>query len=662
MHLKALIHILIFLLVLSPGITVGQHLDKAAIDAMLVKSRNYISINTDSALSFALIAIKASKRIDYNEGIANGHSCAGVAEMNLTNYESAFNYYKKAETSYRKIGDSAGIAQIYAMMGVCYGMQQMPAESLAWMLKALRLREQLKDEPSIADLHQKLGLVYDLSGNLERAINHTKISLDLSLKLNDKKTEMASVNSLGIFHAKQGDFNKALNMFLRAQKLAGELNRQKVLADVTLNIGKVNIALGKLAPAFSYLQHALGLYTGIGYPVGIARTWYSIAELHQQKKNYRGSEIAANQSLALAREIGDNRLVLDNLAILKQIAEQKQDYRTATLLGDSINELKDTIYNADKTELLEKTKAAFDLEKKENKIALLEQENKAKTSQRNLLLLIAILSVIMLITILLLYVQKRNKGRLLAEQQRKIEQTNKVRDKLISVVGHDLRTPLTTLISVVDLLSEGGLSEEETQLIWKQLRTSAAVSLDTMENILAWGKNQANKLPVARTEVDLYNEVEHVFSLYESTAKTKELNLINNVPPGTKVVFDQDHLSFIIRNLVGNSLKFSLPGGRITLDAKHIRGKLSFSVADQGKGITQEKIDALLTGKQVAIEKGTAGEFGSGLGLPMVLEFISNNSAIADIQSQSGSGVKFTIITDGSMPIAAQEKNKLHPV
>ncbi len=632
------------LLMLCYGIAANsQTADTASINAMLVRSRALLTTNIDSSLLLAEQAINLSNKINYTAGLAKAYNSAGVAHMNLGNYGEASDHYNKAIAAYRSFGDSSGVAQAYAMKGVNNGFQNLPAEALQWFLRSLRLREQLKEQPQIADIKLKIGLVYDLSGDLTKALQYTHDALKAFGAMGDKRGMLNCYNNLGIFYGKSKQPEKALEVLQKGKIYATELGMHKVLGDVALNTGKVYTGLQQYTTANTHLSEALSWYRKVNFPLGISRTLSAIGENHLYNNNIIAAEQAAKESNVFAMQIGNTRLVYDNYDILADAARRAGNYREALQYSDSLLVLKDSIYNADKTELLASTRHSYELDKKEQAIKLLEQENVAKTAQRNMILLLAIFGVVVVVVLAFLYYQLKKKNKVLNEQRKKLQEMNQVRDKFFSILSHDLRTPLASIISVIDMMGKEELKEEERMMIRTQLRSSAASTLDTMENILFWANNQLRDHPSVKEQVNLHDITEQAANLYETTALNKEIKIMNAISRVQDVWFDKDQLSFIIRNLVANAVKFSYPGSMVVIDAHASTDAVSLSVADTGTGIDEKYLDEILQGKGKRKSKGTNGELGSGIGLVMVHDFLEKNNATLSVHTEKGKGSMFVI-------------------
>lgn len=621
----------------------AQRTDTASINALLIKSRDLITINIDSSLLLAEQAIALAEDAGFTKGVAKGHNTAGVALMNQGKYDAAFERYSKAVAAYRLAGDSSGTAQVYAMRGVCYGFQNLPAEALQWFLRSLKLREQLNDKPAIADLNLKIALVYDLSGDIDKAIEYTHQSLAQSQTLGDKKGIMTCYNNLGIFYGKKQDYNKALAVLEKASALATELQTIKVLGDIELNKGKVYTGLKQYPEAIKSLLGSLEIYKQVHFPLGIARVYNALAATYVSNGNTAAAQDAAKQSLEYAYTMHNTRLVYDNYEIMAEAAKKAGDYRKALMFTDSLLVLKDSIFSADKNELLARTRNNYELEKKETAIQLLEKENLAATSQRNMFIIIAACTLLIVCTTAWMYFQSRKKNKVLAQQKAILQEMNTVRNKFISLLSHDIRTPLAGIISVIELLTQHELPDEERRRIWMQLQSSTGAALDTLDSMLFWARNQLKNAPAHKEMVHLKPLVAEIKSLYHTTAMNKQVNIVDEIKGDPVVEFDKDQLAFILRNLVANAVKFSYPGSSVRIGVDATVDGVELTVRDNGMGMSTEQVQKILAGTGDAFQKGTAGEQGSGIGLVMVKDFIEHNGAIMQVESVKGQGSVFTV-------------------
>jgi signal transduction histidine kinase len=232
----------------------------------------------------------------------------------------------------------------------------------------------------------------------------------------------------------------------------------------------------------------------------------------------------------------------------------------------------------------------------------------------------------------------------MAAQAEELVNLNATKDKLLSIISHDLKSPLNRLKGLLKLLDMEGLTPQEFLHYTKQLRANTDNLYDSLDNLLRWAMLQMQKGLVTRFElVNLPEVVNEVTKLYQESLTEKQIELQNLVSNDTRANADLNQTKLIIRNLVANAIKFTPAGGRITLSSQVQGNYLALTVADTGMGMSPAQVSQLFDLKSGLSQNGTAGEKGTGLGLLLVKEFVELNRGSITVKSEEGVGSAFTV-------------------
>ena len=227
-----------------------------------------------------------------------------------------------------------------------------------------------------------------------------------------------------------------------------------------------------------------------------------------------------------------------------------------------------------------------------------------------------------------------------------LKQSNATKDKLFSIIGHDLRSPIATFKQMIDLVNNGKLTMEEFEPLLPSLGQSVNTLYNNTENLLEWARSQQQGISPHPKKFDLQLLVNKVVGLTTDIAAYKKIQFNLSVP-SINVMADEHQIEIVIRNLAVNAIKFSFEHAVIQIVASVEGSKVKLSVIDAGIGITADKLQQLFTqGQQVGV--GTKGEKGTGLGLSLCKEFVELNKGTIAVVSEPGKGSTFTI----SLPIA----------
>jgi signal transduction histidine kinase len=231
-------------------------------------------------------------------------------------------------------------------------------------------------------------------------------------------------------------------------------------------------------------------------------------------------------------------------------------------------------------------------------------------------------------------------------QTLELQQANKVKDKFFSIIAHDLRNPLHSLASFLSVIQTSvgrGLSKQDLLTIIDKLSSSVWNTIELTDNLLSWAKSQLEMDEVDITVVNVNDLINTCARELSDMARDKHITLDAEVVEGF-VKADKNQLTFVVRNLISNAIKFTPSGGRVLVSATFHEKKVMVTVKDNGLGISEEGIRRLF---DVSVKKNTAGtngEQGSGLGLLLCKEFIERNHGDILVQSKLGQGSTFTII------------------
>lgn len=255
--------------------------------------------------------------------------------------------------------------------------------------------------------------------------------------------------------------------------------------------------------------------------------------------------------------------------------------------------------------------------------------------------------VILLIAIITFYIKKNyNKEKELANNRLiALENSNETKNKLFSIVAHDLKSPLSSIENYLSLLNEMDINNEEKVEIEKQLLSSTRQTSEMLRNILSWAKDQMDEIKVNLSSISVYETLKHTVGLQTSMAQEKDINLIFLPDENLKVIADPDMLQLIVRNLLNNAIKFSLPGGTVELNTSALNGKCVLSVKDNGIGIAKEQQSLIFSLKSNATY-GTNNEKGVGLGLKLTKTYVELQNGKIWVESELNKGTIFFVSLD----------------
>ena len=232
------------------------------------------------------------------------------------------------------------------------------------------------------------------------------------------------------------------------------------------------------------------------------------------------------------------------------------------------------------------------------------------------------------------------------QQQEYLQKLVYSQGKILSYVAHDVRNPLASLRSIIDLSDKQLLTGAETENVMGLLKKQLDATLDTLTNVIEWGDAQLKRQVPHIRAVDLFKVITKKIKNFEVAILSKGNTLQHNIEPGFQVVADEYLLRFILRNLLTNANKFT-SNGKITITVTHNSNEATIQIKDTGTGITKNILDKLFDPKNRVSSPGTENEKGTGMGLLLVKEFIEKLGSKLELASKPGVGSEFSF----SLPI-----------
>jgi len=629
-----------FILVLNFLLTAQEQKKVDSLISILFKSRDvekvntynklsslHLGSNTNSSKSYAEEAAKLAQRIGYKRGIADANRYLGLNAYNQAYFTEALSCYHKSLSYYEDIDDQNGVADLYNNIAIILDDQKQYDSANEYYLKALNIYEQLNNKPGIS----------------------------------------AIVMNLGVTYFNKGDYKKALEYYNRSLALDKQLNDIEGIANCYNNIGEIHLRQKQFSSAISFYESSLHLMRKTNNKLGVVLCLINLGDACNQIYDFSRAQKYAIESLSLATQLNskdDIRLSYENLSdALAGIGDFKKAYYYHKLY----KEVSDSIFNETNIKNLHELHQKYEHEKMRQQVLLQNSKIKKKEleleHQTTIKFAFVTGSVLLLCFIFLLarsFEHKRKSNILLTEQNEEIlkqkqslqqtaemlSEANATKDKLFSIIAHDLRSPFTSLMGYSQLLIDDtdGLDKKEIKEFAGSINYSAKIVYNLLENLLIWSRLQNGRINFVPTVFDCQQLAGETIELFQVMALEKKIHLLNSVYPGFNIYADKTMIETILRNLVSNALKFTSENGSVEIIAQQNENDVIISVDDNGIGITQDVLIKLFNGSENVSTFGTNKEQGTGLGLMICKEFVERHGGGIWVESQPGKGSKFSFI------------------
>ena len=576
------------------------------------------------------------------------------AERDSSNFITAKALYEQALALAQKNKDSLTIGRALMGIGIVYDQKGQLEEGLKYYFAGYSIYEKIGNQSKSAGALKNIGNIYRMLKRYDNAYYYLQQALALQTSAKDSAGIGNVLNDIGLVYYDQDSTRKALAYFTTAKTQYGKYIRDEVMNDVLNNIALIYLKMNLYDDAFRYYELALQLMQKTNNRYGVGLVLGNIGYLNYQKGDYFNALKYHMQSLAIAREIKSNQLLQQSYGNLKKTYEALGDYKKAFGYQSAEMALNDTIYKAESIRNYEEMQAKYQYEKNQKEILLLHRDKQIAaielSAQRRTkyFLLIGIgLSLILALSLYRSYLVKRNSNLELNRLNGQLAEANSSKTKLLSIISHDLRSPVSSLFNFLQLqkLNASKLLKEEREDVDRKIIQSAENLLEAMEDILIWSKSQMDLFKPQCEEVDAGEILDEIMSLHEQFAIAKNIELKKE--PGMQPAFytDPNFIKIILRNLVSNAIKFTPADGRVIIAARKENNTMFLTVKDTGVGIKQEDLKNIFEWNSIRSDS-------SGLGLKLAKEFTEKLGGKLLVESIVGQGTTFVV----SLPAMPSDK------
>lgn len=602
--------------------------------------RYFMASNLDSAEKYTQQGLAYFTAHVYKPGIANMLICKGGLYSQTGMLDIAKKTEDEAILLFNELNDPIGKARAYSILGIVEGKRGNFIESKQYFLNALKIFEEKKDKKGIGDIYLKLGVANFYEGNGDKALEYYKKALAEMQPGEINATVLYILNNIGTAYAKKGQLDSGRKYIARALQLCEGPAYANFRITPLCNMGNFYEMSGDVNKALEYYNEALVLAGNEKLSEESVRILLVIGKV-KIKTNPAEAEALMLDALNKARETDQKNILADVLDGLIMLYKTQHNYEKAFTYLEQQKQLSDLLFDLDREKMNGNLEAMYDLEHINAKMHKLELDRQAEQSRKNIVIFVALILTVGLTVLIFFLLKTRKLNTQLHKREDELDKSNQVKDKLFSVIGHDLAGPMGAMPVVLNICRTQNMPEEEKSKMLGLLERNATASYETLQNLLSWGKSQIKGITLQQTNFDANNAAGSERRLIVSAAEDKSIEITNNIAEGIMVFADINHYKFIMRNLLSNAVKYTNIGGRITINATTDgKGYVVFSIKDQGIGISAGDCAQLFDSLGKSIP-GTANEAGNGLGLKLCKEFVEQNGGRIWVESEQGKGSTF---------------------
>jgi two-component system, sensor histidine kinase and response regulator len=563
--------------------------------------------------------------------------------------DSAQKYYPEAIRLARVVGDVELEAQNLNRLGVYYRNMNLQEDALKLYEEALSISRAANIPVQIGHSLNNIGQIFFYQDQFQESLNYYQEGESKFLEIGDKEGLAYNYNGMSLVLAAIGDLENALITINKAIKIREEQGNERQLTVSKFNRADILMSMGDFTSAEPDI---INLYE-YGMANDKIRAINALEKLVELKfKTYRFSNAIelAKEAMMLHEEKPYSESMIEIYQMLYRYYYDRGNTSESKKYLDLLEKERINLSEVKTKNYL----AGLTIKKQKDEIVSLQREkelmainNKFKLYLSFVLFLLAF-AMFVVFSIYYRYYHKEKQNLIhLKEKQKQIEaqtveldRLNIIKDKIFSILAHDLKAPLDSLWGMVKLIDEENLSQSEFEEYLPIISQNLGNNSMLLENLLIWSRSQMRGMNVQLSRLNLHKLVEENIRFLLSSGYYKGQIVENYIEEDIEVEADKNMIDIVFRNLLTNALKFTREGDQIIVDIKESQNVYTVCVSDQGTGISEEGLKKLF-GKDFHTTNGTHQEKGTGLGLILTKELIQKNKGRIWAESTLGSGSTF---------------------
>jgi signal transduction histidine kinase len=632
----------------------------------------------DSALYFANRAELMLQRNDPETLLPYVFKSKGQIYENKRVTERSLLYYRKAYDEFIKLENYIEIGNCALKMGNLYYDMANYSEAYFFYLQSLNAYEKENDQLGIARMENNLGNVSFDMGRLVEAEKHYRKAYEIYVEIGLDNEAYGALSNIGLIFYERELYDSALVFY---QEVMNELDpdslssskQRYILSFVYNNAALAYDDQGEQELALEYYQKGLYL-ANLGDDQHTAGTVYvNLGSLFGEMGNQDSALYYLHRALQIAQQRGFRDLELEVYEELAKLHANKGSYASAYNWMVRYDTLYKAIFNEDQTKEIMRLRSMYEQEINEQEIQQLQSETQVQKMLNKLFIIFIVVIVALAIIIAVNLRSKKHTNQMLAERnlqisnaiqklsesENELQKLNKSKDRIFSVVAHDLRNPVAAVTGFSELLYDNFdefPAETQKEYLLQILQGTQRIQ-NLLENLLIWARSQMKAVKYEPMTIEVQELLNECVREMKANLDHKKVECLMDVEPNCIVFADKAMMHTVFRNLVINAIKFSFPGGKIRITSESSETGCKIMVSDEGIGIQPEIQEKLFSTNNVVSTPGTTGESGSGLGLVICKEFLERNQGSIQVESEPGNGSTFIV----SLPKSPSDPTSTSP-
>jgi signal transduction histidine kinase len=644
--------------------------NKKRFDLLTELSWEYRWAYPDSTILLAGQAYELGRDLKITRDLAKPLNFIGVAYNYKGDRIKAYDYYDKALQISTGQKDSAQIAYSNNNLGRLFFEQGVLSRSYEHFIRSLALFEAISDSSGLAYTYQSLANLYKIQRDFAKAENHYQIAYKMRIGLGNTRDIMSALGQIGRLYQDNGQHEKALTYFHLADSAGRVINDEINLAEIKTLIADSYLHQKKLNDAERICREGLEVITRVNNIRMLPQAYLTLGQIMFNKNDLAGSRQYFNLALNLSNQSKDLNSKMESHFWLWKLSERENNKAAMLQNQNEYLILKDSVKDLDVARQVERLQFEIEIGRKEQENEVLKANEGRKNAlieqQRleNIILIVVIVSFCLLVIVQWRSsVRRQAINRKLAEQnqfihrqrQEIIHQNEKLsrrnqelsdlnyeKDTLMSIVAHDLKSPLNRIRGMVEIMElEGGLTPAQRTYL-EMTKQATRAGLDLIKDLLDVHMLQENTVPHFST-FDISEFIYEKAKAFEPVAEAKAIHLNISTVVSEEINMDLNYMGRIVDNLLSNAIKFSKPQSVVDIAAGKAEDHFWLSVKDQGPGFNEKDRNQLFQRFKKLSARPTGGESSNGLGLAIVKTLVDRLNGSIELISSPDKGSEFII-------------------
>ena len=453
-------------------------------------------------------------------------------------------------------------------------------------------------------------------------------------------------NILGQISLEQSEFKKAISYFKEFENIS-ENNYFNINKSFTYhNLGVCYLQLSDFNKAEMYLLKSTKLQEFEKDTIALVGAYGDIATMYYEQYKDNLAIPFFEKAYEFSKKV--KRFDLKHVATknMAVVEENRKNFEKALIYRKEAEKWNDSITDQSKIWAVAEVEKKFAIKQKQEEIEVLEVKNEIRETQRNGLFIIAVLLLSIFGIGVYFYLQKIKKNKIILAQKENLDELNATKDKLFSIVSHDLRSSVNALkTSNTKLLKHLETKNyEQLDVLLHKNNAIANSSYNLLDNLLNWSQQQTNQLFFQQESLHLFSIIQQIEYNYKPIVAEKNIELNINIDKSIFVFMDLDSFKIILRNMLDNAIKFTNEKGTISIYSEKPNSEfIKLIIEDTGIGMTNEVVEELLLESTKLSKKNNKEIIGTGLGMQLCKSMLAKNGGKIDIESKIGVGTKFIL-------------------